>query len=42
MVTFKNYAPVPGGDYELPQRIEATRESLRVRLVIEGWRGGAR
>lgn len=41
-VAFKNYAPVPGGDYELPQRIEATRESLRVRLVIEGWSGGAR
>ncbi len=41
-VIFKNYAPVSGVDYELPQRIEASRESLRVRLVIEGWGGGAR
>ncbi len=41
-VTFKNYAPVSGTDYELPQRIEANRESLRVRLVIEGWSGGGR
>lgn len=41
-VSFKNYAPVPGAEYELPQRIEASRESLRVRLVIEGWSGGAR
>jgi outer membrane lipoprotein LolB len=39
-VTFKNYAPVSGADYELPQRIEVDRESLRVRLVIEGWSGG--
>jgi outer membrane biogenesis lipoprotein LolB len=41
-VIFKNYARVSGADYELPQRIEASRESLRVRLVIEGWSGGAR
>lgn len=41
-VAFKNYAPVSGANYELPRRIEATRESLRVRLIIEGWTGGAR
>jgi len=41
-VTFKDYARVTGADYELPQRIEVNRESLRVRLVIEGWSGGAR
>jgi outer membrane lipoprotein LolB len=41
-VTFKNYAPISGANYELPQRIEVTRESLRVRLIIEGWTGGVR
>ncbi|MEY3338034.1 MAG: hypothetical protein RL245_1026 [Pseudomonadota bacterium] len=41
-VAFKNYAPVSGANYELPRRIEATRESLRVRLIIEGWTGGVR
>jgi outer membrane lipoprotein LolB len=34
---FTGYAPVAGGNYELPQRIEATRESVRVRLLVEGW-----
>lgn len=38
-VTFENYALVVGVDYELPQRIEAHREALRVRLVIVGWGG---
>lgn len=41
-VAFTSYAPVAGADYELPQRIEASREALRVRLVIEGWSGGTR
>lgn len=40
-VIFKNYAPVVGADYELPQRIEVSREALRVRLIIESWGGGA-
>lgn len=36
-VLFTRYARVQGGDYDLPQRIEATRESVRVRLLIERW-----
>lgn len=40
-VLFTRYARVAGADYELPQRIEASRESVRVRLLIERW-GAAR
>lgn len=36
-VLFTRYAPVAGSDYELPQRIEASREAVRVRLLIERW-----
>lgn len=41
-VAFTRYARVSGADYELPQRIDVTRDALRVRLVIEGWGGGVR
>lgn len=41
-VLFTRYARVDGSDYELPQRIEVTRESVRVRLLIERWGGGRR
>lgn len=41
-VAFTRYARVAGADYELPQRIEASRDALRVRLIIEGWGGGVR
>lgn len=36
-VLYTRYARVADGDYELPQRIEVTRESVRVRLLIERW-----
>lgn len=36
-VSFTSYGPVAGVDYDLPQRIEATREGVRVRLLIERW-----
>lgn len=34
---FSDYAPIADANYELPRRIEATREAVRVRLLIEGW-----
>ncbi len=40
-IRFAAYAPVPDADYELPQRIEVTRASVRVRLLVDGW-GSAR
>lgn len=36
-VSFTRYARVADGNYELPQLIEVTRESVRVRLLIERW-----
>lgn len=39
-VSFARYAAVEGVGYALPQRIEATREALRVRLLIERWGRG--
>jgi len=36
-VLYTRYARVADGDYELPQRIEVTRESVRLRLLIERW-----
>lgn len=38
-VSYGRYAPVPGTRYELPQRIEVSREGLRVRLLVETWQG---
>ncbi len=38
-VVFARYAPVPGTRLELPQRIEVTREGVRLRLLVEGWQG---
>ena len=41
-VVFTRYAKVAGVNYELPQRIEATRESVRVRLLVDSWGAGTR
>ena len=38
-VVYARYAPVPGTRLELPQRIEVTREGVRLRLLVEGWQG---
>ncbi|MBU6379546.1 MAG: outer membrane lipoprotein LolB, partial [Gammaproteobacteria bacterium] len=36
-VSFPAYARVAGANYELPQRIEASRAGVRVRLLVESW-----
>lgn len=41
-VGYPRYAPVPGTRLELPQRIEVSREGLRLRLVVEAWQGAPR
>ena len=41
-IRFPAYAKVAGANYELPQRIEATRESVRVRLLVDSWGAGTR
>jgi len=41
-VVFPAYAKVSGVNYELPQRIEATREGLRLRLLVESWGASTR
>jgi outer membrane biogenesis lipoprotein LolB len=41
-IRFAAYAKVAGANYELPQRIEATRESVRVRLLVDSWGAGTR
>jgi len=33
---------VSGVNYELPQRIEATREGLRLRLLVDTWGASTR
>lgn len=38
-VVYARYAPVPGTRLEMPQRIEVTRDGLRLRLLVEGWQG---
>ncbi len=38
-VVYARYAPVPGTRLELPQRIEVTREGVRLRLLVEDWQG---
>ncbi|MFM7626537.1 MAG: lipoprotein insertase outer membrane protein LolB [Gammaproteobacteria bacterium] len=38
-VVYTRYATVPGTRLELPQRIEVTREAVRLRLLVEGWQG---
>lgn len=38
-VVYARYAAVPGTRLELPQRIEVTREGLRLRLLVEVWQG---
>ena len=38
-VVYARYAPVPGTRLELPQRLEVTREGVRLRLLVEGWQG---
>ncbi len=41
-VLFPAYAKVSGVDYELPQRIEVTREGLRLRLLVDDWSASKR
>lgn len=41
-VIFPAYARVAGVNYELPQRIEATREGVRVRLLVDSWGASTR
>lgn len=41
-VGFTRYAPVPGTRLELPQRIEVSREGVRVRVLVEAWQGAPR
>ena len=41
-VLFPAYAKVSGLDYELPQRIEVTRERLRLRLLVDDWSASRR
>jgi len=41
-VVFPAYAKVSGVNYELPQRIEATREGLRLRLLVDTWGASTR
>ncbi len=36
-VRFPAYARVAGANYQLPQRIEASRAGVRVRLLVESW-----
>lgn len=38
-VVYARYAPVPGTRLEMPQRIEVTREGVRLRLIVEDWQG---
>jgi outer membrane lipoprotein LolB len=38
-VVYARYAAVPGTRLELPQRIEVTREGVRLRLLVEDWQG---
>lgn len=38
-VVYARYAAVPGTRLEMPQRIEVTRDGVRLRLLIEGWQG---
>lgn len=38
-VAYTRYAAVPGTRLELPQRIEVSREGLRLRLSVESWQG---
>lgn len=38
-VAYPRYAAVPGTGLDLPQRIEVSREGLRLRLLIEAWEG---
>lgn len=38
-VAYARYAAVPGTRLELPQRIEVSRDGLRVRLLVEAWQG---
>ena len=41
-VGYPRYAPVPGTRLELPQRIEVSREGVRVRVLVEAWQGAPR
>lgn len=38
-VVYARYAPVPGTRLEMPQRIEMTRDGVRLRLLVEDWQG---
>jgi len=39
-VDYADWRPAPGGDFELPDRVEARKGESRVRLVVDEWKLG--